>query len=176
MLLQDFKPVNAVQRAKDRVATLRQTRSASEYCDNFRKAVLEVPEMSEAWKLDAFFRGLKPHVQRELERYPPTDLYEAMRQAERIDAIEFKYSRNVQKFRERTNIAHGFGPGASHSNGPVPMELGAVSTRKYQPLSDRERSQLQERKACFFCREPGHTKYFCPKLRNAKGQGNGQPR
>lgn len=96
-LVEDFKPINSVQRAKDRIANLRQKRSAAEYCIEFRNAVLEIPDMNESWMLDAFFRGLKPNVQRELERYPPNDLHEAMRQAERIDAIDYKYSEGSRK-------------------------------------------------------------------------------
>ena len=177
MVIQDFKPVNAAQRARDRVATLRQTRSATEYCNEFRMAVLEIPDMSESWKLDAFFRGLKPNVQRELERYPPTDLYEAMRQAERIDAIDFKYSRSSQKSRERSNFNPGFRQSAPHSDGPVPMELGALNVNQQWggQLSERERAELRAKGACFFCRGPGHTKFSCPN-RNTKGQGNARPR
>ena len=91
-LKNNFKPINSVQHAEDRVATLRQRRSATEYCNEFRLLTLDIPGMDEEWKLDAFLRGLKPNDQRDLERYPPSNLADAMWQAERIDAVDFEYS------------------------------------------------------------------------------------
>ena len=62
-----------------------------QYADAFRSAILDIPAMTEAWKLDAFTRGLRSNVRRELERFPPATLSEAIRIAERIDAIAYKY-------------------------------------------------------------------------------------
>jgi len=176
MMVADFKPVNSVQRAKDRIATLRQKRSATEYCNEFRLAVLDIPDMNESWMLDAFFRGLKPNVQRELERYPPPDLHEAMRQAERIDAIDYKYSSSSRNHNSHSRRGHD-GPWRSstaQSSGPVPMELGALQIQ--QRLSDAERDKLRKENRCFFCREQGHTKFFCPKKKQQGRPENGRSR
>ena len=123
MLVTDFKPINSVQRAKDRVTAMRQKRSATEYCDDFRLTVLDIPDMDEAWKLDSFLRGLKPNVQREHKRYPPANLHEAMRQAERIDAVDFKYSNAISS----TSTAATDG---SFSSGTA-MPPGTASPRRW---------------------------------------------
>ena len=163
---QTFKPINSVQHAKDRIATLRQKRSAAEYCNEFRLLTLDIPHMNEEWKLDAFLRGLKPNVQRELERYPPSSLEDAMRQAERIDSVDFKYSSRKQGNSGGAQHERPWRNSSSQGSGPVPMELGAIDTK--QRLSDADREKLRRENRCFFCREQGHTKFFCPK----KKQGN----
>ena len=172
----DFKRINAVQHAKDRIATLRQKRSATEYCNEFRLLTLDVPDMDEEWKLDAFMRGLKPNVQRELERYPPQTLEAAMRQAERIDAVDFKYSSRKQSNGGRGEQDRQWRSNGGQNNGPVPMELGAISGNQHQKLSEADRAKLRHENRCFFCREVGHTKFFCPKKKQSNRPENAQSR
>lgn len=131
--LECFKPVNAEQRARDKIASMRQTGSAKVYADRFRSAILDIPKMSEAWQLDAFTRGLKPNVRRELERYPTASLNEAIRVAERIDSIDFMFSRGSAQPRElrQHERAPAWEPrqpetAGPPADGPVPMELGPL--------------------------------------------------
>ena len=166
-LKNNFKPINSVQHAKDRVATLRQRRSATEYCNEFRLLTLDIPGMDEEWKLDAFLRGLKPNVQRELERYPPSNLADAMRQAERIDAVDFKYSSRKAGNSSGGQQDRQWRSNSGQHNGPAPMELGAIDSNQRQRLSDADREKLRRENRCFFCREQGHTKFFCPKKQNS---------
>lgn len=50
-ITETFKPINAEQHAKDRIAAMRQTTSARADADSFRSAVLDIPTMGDEWKL-----------------------------------------------------------------------------------------------------------------------------
>ena len=51
----------------------------------------------------------------------------------------------------------------------VPMEIGATQVRNLT------RQQMIERGLCFYCKEPGHTKFNCPKSRrNGQAQSGAQ--
>lgn len=135
MLATEFKPINAVQRAKDQVATLRQKRSATEYCNEFRLAVLDIPHMDEAWKLDSFLRGLKPNVQRELERYPPAGCTAG--------------ASTSAATRATSTSGRATPPGQRASVD------GTRQHRQQQWRSDTDRHKLRKEGRCFFCREAG---------------------
>lgn len=169
-ILEGFKPVNAEQRAKDSIASMRQTGSAKAYADRFRSAILDIPAMTEAWKLGAFTRGLKPNVRRELERYPPVSLSEAIRIAERIDAIDFKFSRGAGQHGE----PHQPGAVTEQMEGPVPMELGNLQ-RDSPRNAAAQRIAGQDHHRCYNCNRPGHRIYDCsrqPRCFNCKELGH----
>ena len=160
---------------------MRQTGSAKAYADRFRSAILDVPGMTEDWRLDAFIRGLKPNVRRELERYPAVSLSEAIRVAERIDSIDFKFSRGAageyqpeaEQLWERQTAKE------PQREGPVPMELGALRQGGQRGAAAQQpkrcfncdqpghfSAQCQQQRCCFKCRQPGHFSAQCPQRRN----------
>ena len=49
-----------------------------------------IPNVSEGEMMDRFVRGLKPMVQREVDLRDPQTFEEAVRVAERVDAINFR--------------------------------------------------------------------------------------
>ena len=104
--------------------------------------------MTEAEKLDRFVRGLKGQVRKEVELREPTTLNDAVRIADRVDAVTYYYGRQEQ-----------MGP-KSESSGPTPMEVDAIQRRG---LSKADREQLQKTGKCFQCREPGHIARHCPR-------------
>jgi len=158
MLVQQFKPVNAIKSARDKLAKLKQTRSVQEYATSFRSLTLEIPGISEDEKIDRFIRGLKDQIRMEVELREPSTVNEAIRIADRYDAISFKYLK--QKFE----------PAKKHSDhtttsGPTPMEL---DSSKYHKLTDKEKDKLKKEQACFYCRKPGHMISACPLKLNKK--------
>jgi hypothetical protein len=169
-LKQTFTPVNQEKRARDRLASLRQTTSAQRYIQEFTSLCLEISDLHSTEQLDRFVRGLKPHVRREVELRDPKTFDEATTIAERVDQISFAAT--------RTKPIQGSRP--STSSGPQPMELGAmrtVPTVKKTRLTPEERQDLRQRKACFYCRESGHMMADCPnKPKNFNKPGNGQRR
>jgi hypothetical protein len=79
---QQFTNVNEQQRARDRLADLRQSGSVRDYITQFRNVSLQILDMSAADQLDRFKRGLKDNVRIEVERDCST-LEECERIAER---------------------------------------------------------------------------------------------
>jgi hypothetical protein len=69
-------------------------------------------------------------------------------EAQRIDSILF----------EPTN-------GPKNVTGPQPMELGTIASTPTQ-----DSSSAITRDICYYCKQPGHFKKDCPKLK--KQQGN----
>ncbi|CAI7797407.1 unnamed protein product [Closterium sp. NIES-53] len=53
-LLMNFEPVNAIERARDNLADLRQHRSVAEYINRFRELVLEIPDIPTVEQMDKF--------------------------------------------------------------------------------------------------------------------------
>lgn len=147
--LQDqFRPINAIKIARDKLASLHQITSVHEYSFQFRTLVLEIPSMSEEEKIDRFVRGLKPQTRREVDLREPMTLNDAIRIADRFDVISYKPWSQQYPVRPSSNT------------GPVPMEIDAIQTRK--KLTPTERERLLRIGACFYCRQPGHMAQACP--------------
>ncbi|CAI7757487.1 unnamed protein product [Closterium sp. NIES-54] len=124
-LLMNFEPVNAIERARDNLADLRQHRSVAECINRFRELVLEIPDIPAAEQMDKFKRGLKPKIRTEVELRGAMTLDEMIRVAERFDTINFAA---YQRFQGRTGQHTTAGP-TYCTNGPTPMELGVVDQR-----------------------------------------------
>ena len=156
-----FRPVNAVNRARDRLANLRQTGAVKGYIELFRNIALEIPDLSEAEKLDRFKRGLRPRTRQEVELRDPRNLDEAERLADRIDSTLFMKSTRTP-FISRTEIFRG-----SNSNeGPTPMEIDAIGNyqqRQEKRITDTERARFLASGSCFNCGEKGHMAKGCLK-------------
>ncbi len=163
--------MNAEKAARDRLASLTQQRSVQDYVSQFRTLCFQIPGISEGEKMDRFIRGLKPQVQREVEIRDPQTFDEAVRMAERIDAVEFRMRQRYIPTTQRTfppkttafagpvrAIPATF-PSVPITTGPTPMELGAV---RLAPLTPAERERLRKIGGCFRCRKVGHIGQQCP--------------
>ena len=64
-LVAQFKPVNSNKIARDRLASLRQTKSVQSYTYAFQSTILEIEDISESEKLDRYVRGLKERIRQE---------------------------------------------------------------------------------------------------------------
>jgi hypothetical protein len=160
-LTAQFKPVNGEKLARDKLARLMQARSVQDYTSKFRTLCLQIDEITESEMLDRFVRGLKPHVQREVELRDPTTLDDAVRIAERVDAIDFR-SRPPQTtgFPRVTHTPRQ--PAIVHELKPTPMELDVLAKPKVQSLTHSEKERLRKVGGCFYCRQLGHMIGECP--------------
>ena len=182
-----FKPINSIKIARDRLALLRQERSVQTYTATFRNISLEIPDITEAELLDRYVRGLKPHIRVEVEVREPTHLDDAIRMAERFDAVTYQLRNNQLgrgNFRTYRNVsvpAPYQHPQQQHSqHGPTPMEIGYIGsqparrqppagsmTGSNQRLTPELKKQLTQEGRCFYCREKGHMAMQCPKKKMA---------
>jgi hypothetical protein len=91
-LIAQFKPVNAEKIARDKLRNLVQTSSVLKYINLFNTLCLDIPNLVEEDRLDKFLNGLKPDVQKEVEREEPKFLSDAMRIAQRIDQVNHRFN------------------------------------------------------------------------------------
>ncbi|CAI7850949.1 unnamed protein product, partial [Closterium sp. NIES-53] len=88
-LVAAYEPINAMARARDRLANMRQRTSVADYIAEFRDISTEISDLSTAEALDKFKRGLKDDVRMEVEVQGCSSLEEMARVAERYDEIHF---------------------------------------------------------------------------------------
>lgn len=177
-LTAQFQPINSVKRARDQLAALKQIGSVQDYVARFRSITIKIPDLSEGDKVDKFVRGLKPHVQREVELRGLNTLDSIMSAAERVDALSWKNRRfGTAPFSHHKTVE---APRATTSfDGPTPMEIGAMSDKRkpQQPggqsgrLDKETKEKLRKEGLCFYCKEKGHVALACPKKKlNMKRQ------
>jgi hypothetical protein len=123
-MVQAFSPVNQVEQARDRLASLRQTTSVSAYNAMFRAYLLRAGgAVSPSEALSYYLRGLKSEIGTLLDITAPADVLTAMNTAERLDARMWRrhQGRGMQQQR------FGYPPAAAQQPAamPAPMELGA---------------------------------------------------
>ena len=170
LMINYFAPLSATINARDRLAKLQQKSSVRIYTDEFKRLVLNIPDISEPEKMDRYRRGLKTQVKL-LTTFANPGNFDAMcLTAEQIDCI---------LFRERSERSYSYsstrdGAGPSNSQ-PTPMEIGAISERRnsyadavkkgpqHPKLTAAEKSKLMQSGGCFYCRENGHRVSDCPK-------------
>ncbi|KAL1914177.1 uncharacterized protein VTP21DRAFT_10257 [Calcarisporiella thermophila] len=150
-----FQPINSVKHARDKLADLRQRRSVQEYAVTFRSLAMQIPGITEEELIDKFIRGLKVQTRKEIEYKNPPTLNEAVREAERYDAVYFRNREHRPEFNVRASTSR-----EAHS-GPRPMEIDAI--QRHKKLDENEKERLRKSGSCFFCREKGHIAQACPK-------------
>ncbi|KAG1190185.1 hypothetical protein G6F70_009413 [Rhizopus microsporus] len=74
-----FKPSYSEHAARDRLASIKQARSVTEYVDEFQDILLDLPRVSDDEALDRFVRGLKDDVRIHVMTKDPRSLEEAIR-------------------------------------------------------------------------------------------------
>lgn len=176
-LLHNFKHFDSTKSARKRLRFLTQRTSVEAYTADFTNACLEIPGMTEDEKMDRYFAGLKPHLQREIILREPATYKDLVTMAHRLDYLTYNST--------RTTAPPGFNrqPGFT-ANRPTPMELGHVSAANdgagpsrpphgpHPRQTPEERERLRRENKCFYCKQPGHIADRCPNKRgNEKRAG-----
>src|SRR5258708_27353840 len=92
---------------RDRLSALKQYGAVSKYNQEFTALALQIPDLSDAEKLDRYLRGLKTSIKVDIELAEPTTLADAMAKAQRIDNIHvlvYLVLTEIQATRAELNI------------------------------------------------------------------------
>lgn len=174
-------------RARDRLAYIKQRTSVSAYVSEFTSLLVHLPFRDEGDNIHSFVRGLKPHLAEKVAMAMPSTLQEAINLALKADGAAMHVARMM-----RTTP-----PSTVRYEGPTPMDLGnitmedkgsehadlatvatttihrypatapAASTTPLKPLTPEERQRLIRENKCFRCRQPGHIARECPMHKGA---------
>ena len=189
-LRQNFCPINAVRRARDRLARVRQDGSLQDFVREFRSICLEIPGITDEEKLDRFLRALHPRIRSEVELQDPDTLDKAIKLSEKFDAV-------LRGSRVGSSAHRNFHQHPGRRYGPAPMELGYMgrqsggqqrgfSSSSYPnrsspgqhriSLSNAEKARLMREGRCLYCKGEGHIARECPKKGNGSGGRTPAPR
>ena len=166
-----FGPVNATQSARTKLDSLKQTGSVRSYISVFQNLIMQIPGVSMEEALHRFTQGLQFRIKKEVALREPQTLEEAMRLAERYDALLYATQPFGRKTHSRatTNLGPSrppiWGNPPLSSEGPSPMEVDAIQRRALTP---EEKEHLRQIGGCFYCRKPGHIISSCPLRGKAK--------
>ncbi len=166
--LLQFGTHNSSARGRDRLHQLVQKTSVRAYNTEFLSTTLEIKDLHDTQRLDAYLRGLKPDIRVHLyTSHEHASFEESMAFAERYDSLTFQSSKSSVP-RPRFDPPPSYRPAPL---GPTPMELGNLeqdptselaAISKFARLTDAERDKLRAAGACFYCRKPGHMASECP--------------
>lgn len=154
-LVKQFTPIAPGESAREKLDTLRQTRSVYAYAQEYTSCMLELPNMDEADKVHRFINGLKPSVKIHVKLQKPATLSEAIELAIKADALLWSGGKPWLRDQPRNTNAN---------TGPVPMELGNVgntvqldTVERKAPRDPRNKQPIR----CFKCNKLGHMARDC---------------
>lgn len=138
-LLSEFQNLDVEKQARDKLDRLTQQGPVHEYVRRVRDLALQIKNLSSADLLHKFIRGLKPAVQNEVELKDPQTWEEAVKMAERADAVFYRVSKGKDKFTKHKE------------------------SMKVQTITSKE-----EKRSCFYCKKKGHLIKDCPSLKDKR--------
>lgn len=162
-LNEQYTPAMVIMDAREKLAHIKQHRSAREYTNRFRELLLQLPDVSPAEALDRFKRGLKPNVRMMVELASPQTWTEAATKAESVDTIQFLGrtsfgQRSGPSYQRRDSTIT---PATRSTDGPTPINVGAVAAGG-DTAKERRKQQDARLGHCFYCHKPGHVARLCP--------------
>lgn len=150
-LAAQFVPIEAWQKARDKLARLSQRTLVAAYSEEFLSLILTIPDMTEQDRVDTYVRGLKFGPRKEVMLRRCRTLDDTMAVADRTNAI---YSTTRDWTPIPTTSADRVGA-TNATDGPTPMELGQLQT-EFQGY-------------CFTCGAWGHRNSECPQQFRGRG-------
>ena len=124
-LVRRFEPVNADERFRERLASLRQSVSLHAYTTEFTSLCLHLPEISARQKTFMYIRGLRDVVREEVQARRPSSFDEAVRLADHFDNIRGRSSSSWSN--------DGTGTRSSATMG-MQMDVGTAEERRQEEL------------------------------------------
>ena len=157
-LLKRFNPLDKALAARDKLARWRQVKDVTSFNRDFRQILLDIPDISEAEKLDRYTRALKSHIWEPLCTKNYETLEDCMTDALKVEAAKRgSKQRSPGQFGNNSSNQGSSGGGS----GAVPMDLSATDVIK--KLTPEERDRCMKEGLCLRCREKGHLSRDCPK-------------
>ena len=151
-VLSEFQSLDLQKSVRDKLDNLKQQGTVTEYVRRCRELALQITDMAPADLLHRFIRGLKPEVQKEVELRSPATWEEAVRLAERADAVIYALSRRAKN--------------DQHSQQPrrYPQKSSGMQ------LQNTQVANSTEKRRCYLCNEIGHLKKDCPTKKGQRQQ------
>ena len=140
-----------VKRARDKLKSARQVTSALDFAHQLEELYLYLPGYPEEMRVHDFVYGLKPAIKEAVLLHDPKSFAEAVRIAQMKDNLLFS-----------SKSERGAGGTKLHNM------RGTGGTRRKNSLKFEERMELIKKGACFYCKEEGHIRPHCPKLKETK--------
>jgi len=89
-LKEQFQPINSTKSARAQLDQLKQKTSVLFYNTEFRKLMLQLPNMHEEDRVHAYIKGLKPSVTSQVAMQQPDTLLKAQQLADTSNTIQFQ--------------------------------------------------------------------------------------
>lgn len=164
-LLARFSPLNKTLTARDKLSKWRQVKDVASFNSDFLQIILDIPDITEAEKVDRYCRGLKTHIWEALCTKEYQKVESVMTDALRVEAAK-RGTRNMGNPYESSRPgSRGTPSSGTIADGPTPMELGSTNLVKLTP---EERDRCFREGRCLRCREKGHLAKECPKARGQR--------
>lgn len=170
LLLQAFGETDLVEKSKNQLRRLRQTKSCAQYSTEFNNLVALIGYSDQVALIDLYSNGLKENVKDLLLNFPkPTTVHEL--QSNAIDCDERLYQRELTR---RSNIK----PTYISRNNATPMEINAINTHQdnSRRVSPVEKQRRKDNNLCPYDGDsncPGRDNLdLCTQLRRKSGNGS----
>ncbi|GJS31884.1 putative reverse transcriptase domain-containing protein [Tanacetum coccineum] len=161
LMIEEFCPIEEIQRMEHELWNLKVKEfDITAYTKRFHELVQLCPEMvpSERKKIEAYIRGLTDNIKGTVIGSKPTSLNEAVRMAHAL--MEQKAQARIER------IAKGNKRKWENSNCGKPGHMARDCKGKAIATGANARPTM----TCYDCGEKGHTRNYCPKKRDPRGE------
>ena len=160
-----FKTIDEIRLARDKLSYLRQLTSVQEYIKEFRLLKFQILDLSEAEEFDKFRRGLKIEIQNEMDRRCiKEDLELLIESAQEYDILLFKQRRRFDNPRNTFNNNRG------KFNMNRTRNTNFRRDKRINQISKEDQERLAKEWKCFKYEQIGHISKNCPKWKGKGGR------